>query len=127
LIDAVWVGIRGIPGTVEPIEVGFVVRDPLLDRLPGRFDEFHGFDFEGWRWWTSELDDALPQSVKAEEEFDFLAADDLADGVHGALAAGALQRVAAPDFQDEIAPKGAHVAGGLLGRGRNEEDLEMGI
>ena len=73
------------------------------------------------------MDDALPQSVEAEEEFDFLAADDLADGFHGALAARALQRVATPDFQDEIAPEGAHVAGPAFGRGGDEEDLGMEI
>ena len=73
------------------------------------------------------MDDALPQSVEAEEEFDFLATDDLADRFHGALAAGALKWVAAPDFQDEIAPEGAHVAGGLLGRCGDEEDFGLKI
>ena len=34
LIDAVGIGIAGIPGTVEPVEVRLVVRDPFLDRLP---------------------------------------------------------------------------------------------
>jgi len=56
----------------------------------------------------------------------FLAADDLADGLHGALATGALERVAAPDLQDEFAPEGAHVAGGLFGRGRDEEGFRIG-
>ena len=69
------------------------------------------------------MDDALPQSVEAQEELDFLAADDGADRLHGAFAAGALQRVAAPDLQDEVAPERAHVAGGLLGRRWDEEDL----
>jgi len=78
LIDAVWIRIEGLPGTVEPIEVRFVVGNPLLDRLPGRIDGLHGFDIEGWRRRAGELDDALPQSVEAEEEFDFLATDDLA-------------------------------------------------
>ena len=32
-----------------------------------------------------------------------------------------------PDFQDEIAPKGAHVAGGLFGWWWNKEDLGMEI
>ena len=40
LIDAVWVWIGGTPGTVEPVEVGFVVGDPFLNRLSGGF---HGF------------------------------------------------------------------------------------
>jgi len=73
------------------------------------------------------LDDALPQSVEAEEEFDFLAADDLADGFHGALAARTFEWIATPDFQYEVTPQGAHVAGGLFGRGGDEEDLGRGI
>ena len=69
------------------------------------------------------MDDALPKTVEAEEELDFLAADDLADGLHGAFAARTLEWVAAPDFQNEVAPEGPHVAGGLLGRGGDEEDF----
>lgn len=34
----------------------------------------------------------------------------VADGFHGALAAGALERIATPDLEDQIAPEGAHVA-----------------
>ena len=34
---------------VELVEVRFVVGDPLLDRLPRRFDGFHGLDIEWWR------------------------------------------------------------------------------
>jgi len=123
LIDAVWVGIGWIPGTVEPIEVGFVIGDPLFNRLPGRLDRLHGFDIKGRRRWTSKLDDALPKTVEAEEEFDFLAADDLADGLHGAFAARTLEWVAAPDFQNEVAPEGPHVVGGLFGRWWNEENF----
>ena len=52
-----------------------------------------------------------------------LAADDFADGFHGALAAGALERVAAPNLEDEVAPEGAHVAGGLSRWCGDEEDL----
>jgi hypothetical protein len=55
--------------------------------------------------------------------FDFLAADDLANRFHRALAAGALERVAAPNLEDEVAPEGAHVAGGLFRRGGDEEGL----
>ena len=44
MIDAVWVGIGGIPWTVEPIEVWVVVGDPFLDGLPGGLD---GLDVEG--------------------------------------------------------------------------------
>ena len=39
---------------------------------------------------------ACPEAVEAEKKFNFLAADDFADGFHGALAAGALERIAAP-------------------------------
>ena len=42
---------------------------------------------------------AGPQAVEAEEKLDFLAADHLADGLHGALAARALERVVAPDWR----------------------------
>ena len=42
------------------------------------------------------------------------AEDGAGDGLHGALAAGAFQeRVASPHPEDEVAPEGAHVAGGL--------------
>ena len=42
---------------------------------------------------------------------------------HGALAAGTLERVAAPHLEDEVAPEGAHVAGPAFGRCGDEEDL----
>jgi hypothetical protein len=61
--------------------------------------------------------------VEAEEELNFLASDDFADGSHGALAAPALERVAAPCFQNQVAPEGENVAGGLLGWWRDEEDF----
>ena len=96
LVESFGIGIGGIPGAIEPVEVGLVVGNPLLDRLPRRIDGFHGFDIEGWRRRAGELDDALPQSVEAEEEFDFLATDDLADRLHGAFAARTLEWVAAP-------------------------------
>ena len=69
------------------------------------------------------MDDAFPEAVEPEKEFDFLATEDLADGLHGALAAGALEWIASPNLEDEVAPEGAHVAGGLFGRRRDEEDL----
>ena len=47
LVEAILVGFGGIPGTVEPVEVGLVVGDPSLDGLPGRLDGLHGFDVEG--------------------------------------------------------------------------------
>ena len=49
------------------------------------------------RW--REVDDALPQSVEAEEEWDFSGADDGADALHGGLPTGALERVGAPDAE----------------------------
>jgi len=123
LIDAVWVGIGGIPWTVEPIEVGFVVGDPFLDGLPRWLDGLHGVDIKGRGRRAGEMDEAFPEDVEAEEEFDFLATDDLADGLHDALAAGALERVAAPNLEDEVAPEGAHIAGSAFGRRGDEEDL----
>ena len=72
LVEPVWVRLIGIPGTVEPVEAGFVVGDPFLDGLPGRLDRLHGFDVERRRWWAGELDDAFPQAVETEEEFDLL-------------------------------------------------------
>ncbi len=81
------------------------------------------FDVKGWRGWSWQVDDSLPEAVEPEKEFDFLATEDFADWLHGALAAGALERVAAPNLEDEVAPEGAHVAGGLSGWGGNEEDL----
>ena len=127
LVEPVLVRLIWIPGTVEPVEVGFVVGNPFLDRLPGRFDRLHGLDVEGWRRRARERDDSLPEAVEAEEELDFLAADDFADGFHGALAAGALERVAAPNLEDEVAPEGAHVAGGLFRWCGDEEDFRLMI
>ena len=127
LVVAIWIGIGWVPGTVEPVEVGFDVGDPFLDRLPGWFDQLHGLDVKRRRRRARELDQPLPQPVEAEEELDFLAADDFADGFHGALAAGALQRVAAPDLEDQVTPERAHVAGGLLRRCRDEEDFRLMI
>ena len=117
----------GIPGTIEPIEIGFFVGDPFLDRLPGRFDRFHGLDVKGRRWWARKLDDAFPQAMEAEEELDLLGAFDGTDKFHGSLAARALERVGTPDFEDEVAPEGAHGTGGLFWRSGDEEDLGLGI
>lgn len=126
LIDAFGIRIGGIPWTVQPIEVGFVVGNPLFDGQPGRFDGLHGFDIKWRRWRAWKTNDSFQKSVEAEEEFDLLAADDLADGFHGALAARALERVAAPNFQDEVTSQRAHVSGGLFGRCWDEEDFYFG-
>jgi hypothetical protein len=44
LVEAFGIGIGWIPRTVEPVEVRFVIGDPLLDRQPPRLDEVQGFD-----------------------------------------------------------------------------------
>jgi hypothetical protein len=108
---------------VEPVQIRLVIGNPFLDRLPRWLDGLHGFDIEGWWGRAWEMDDAFPDAVEPEKEFDFLATEDLADGLHGALAAGALERVAAPNLEDEVAPEGAHVAGSAFGRRGDEEDL----
>ena len=114
LVEPVWILLRWIPGTVKPVEIRFVVRNPFFDRLPRRLDGFHGLDVE-WRWrWARELDDAFPKARKAEEELDLPGAFDGTGGFHGSFAAGALERVGSPDFEDEVAPEGAHGAGFLF-------------
>ncbi len=114
-----------ISGTIEPVEVRFVVGDPFPDRQPRRLDGLHGLDVEGRRWRAWQLNQPLPQPVEAEEEYDLLPADDLADRFHGAPAAWALERVAAPDSEDQVVPKSAHVVGGLLRRCGDEEDFRL--
>ena len=74
LVEAI--GIGWIPGTVEPVEVRFVIGDPFLDRQPRRLDRLHGVDVERGRWRARELDQPFPKAMEAEEELDFLAADD---------------------------------------------------
>ena len=115
LVEAFRLCAGGVPFLVEPVEVRVVIRDPFLDGLPGWLDLLDGIDVEGRRWRAWKMDDAFPEAVEPEKEFDFLATENLADGLHGALAAGALERVAAPNLEDEVAPEGAHVAGGLFG------------
>jgi hypothetical protein len=113
-----------LPFLVEPVQVRFVVGDPFLDGLPGWLDGLHGFDIEGRRWWSREMDDAFPESVKAEEELDFLVAEESADRFHSALAARALERVATPNLQDKVAPEGSHVASPMFGRCGDEDELD---
>ena len=108
LVEPAWVRLMGIPGTIEPIEVRFVVGDPFFDRLPGRLDRFHGLDVKRWRWWARKLDDAFPKAMEAKDEFDLLGAFDGTDEFHGSFAARALERVGTPDFEDEVAPQGTH-------------------
>ena len=109
------------PFLIEPSEIRFVVGYPFLDGLPRWLDGLHGFDVEGRRRWPGKMDDAFPEAVEPEEELDFLVADEGADGAHGALAAGALERVAAPHLEDEVTPEGPHVAGPAFGRCGNED------
>jgi hypothetical protein len=123
LVVALGLCAGGVPFLVEPVQVRVVIRDPFLDGLPGWLDGFHGIDVEGRRRRAGEMNDAFPEAVEAEEEFDFLATEDLAYGLHGALAAGALEWIAAPNLEDEVAPEGAHVAGSTFGRRGDEEDL----
>jgi hypothetical protein len=80
LVEAIGIWIGWIPRTIEPVEVRFVIGDPFLDRQPGRLDRLHGVDVERGRWRARELDQPFPKAMEAEEELDFLAADDLADG-----------------------------------------------
>ncbi len=99
LVETIWIGMAfvrlmlmwarrprslRVPGTIEPIEIGFFVGDPFLDRLPGWFDGFHRLDVEGRRRRAWELDDAFhsslklrmacPQAVEAQKKFDLLGA-----------------------------------------------------
>lgn len=65
---------------------------------------------------AGDVDDAFPHSVEAQEELDLFGAGEGSVHFHEALAAGAEERVLAPDAQDEISPEGAEVAGALGGR-----------
>ena len=104
LVEAFRIGIGWIPGTVEPVEIRFVVGYPFFDRLPGRFDGFHRLDVERRRRWPRELDDAFPKPVETEEEFDLLGAFYCTGEFHGSFAAWALERVCSPDSEDEVTP-----------------------
>lgn len=45
--------------------------------------------------------------MEAEEKFDLLGAFDGADEFHGCFAARAVKWVGSPDFENEVAPRGA--------------------
>ncbi|CAN5297094.1 hypothetical protein BH23VER1_BH23VER1_21090 [soil metagenome] len=70
---------------------------------------------------------ALPEDEEAEEEFDFLVADYGAGDLHRPPAARAEERVAAPHFEDGVAPEGAHVAGPAFGEDAAEHLPESGL
>ena len=69
------------------------------------------------------MDETFPEAVEADEEFDFLAPDEGADGFHVAFAAGALEQVAGPDFEGEVTQEGLHVADPAFGRCGDKMDL----
>ena len=117
LVELIGLGVGWGPRLVEPVQVRFVVGDPFLDGLPGRLDGLHGVDVEGRGRRAWKTNNSFPEAVEAEEEFDFLVADHGAGDLHRPLAAGAEERVAAPHFEDEVAPERAHVAGPAFGRG----------
>ena len=108
---------------VEPIEIWIVIRDPFFNGLPRGLDWLHGVDVEGWRRGSWEGDDSFPKAVEAEEELDLLRAEKGADALHGAWATGTLEGITAPNFENKVAPEGAHVARPTFGWCGNEEDL----
>jgi len=80
-------------------------------------DGFEGVDVEWWLGWWGKADEGFPQAEEAEVEFYFFGAEDGFDAAHGAMAAGAFEGIGAPDTENEIAPQGAHGAGGSFGWG----------
>ena len=82
------------------------VGNPFLDRLSRWFDRFHGLIRPPrWRAHPSGSGFASVQNAYMPSAFfNFLAADDLPDRFHVALAAGTFERIAAPCFQDQVAP-----------------------
>jgi len=87
-----------VPRLIEPIQVGFVVRDPFLDGSPGRLDALETLDIERWRRRSRQVDHAFPESMETEKEFDLLAAQHRLLDFHRAVAAGTFERIAAPDL-----------------------------
>ncbi len=66
---------------------------------------------------------AFPEPVQPQEELDFLRSEQGAGDLHGAFAAGAAERVAAPDAENQVAPQRAQGAGGLFGRRGHQQDF----
>jgi hypothetical protein len=50
------------------------------------------------------MDNALPEAMEAEEKLNLFPANHGAGDLHRPIAAGAEERVAAPHFEDEVAP-----------------------
>ena len=114
---------------VEQVETrfSFVVGNPFADGLPRGLDGLKSVDVERRVGWWRDVDDALPKSVEAEEELDFAGAKEGVHDFHGGFAARALERVGAPDAEDEVAPERAHGAGSDLGRRRDDGWLCCGL
>ena len=112
-------------GLVEPVEMGILVWDPFLDGPPGWLDASERFDVEGWRRRPGQTHQSLPQAVELQEKFDLLMLQYGPHDFHGARAARALERIATPYLDDEIAPEGAHEPGAALGRRFDEKQLAL--
>lgn len=123
MVVALDLGTVRVPFLVELVEIWVVIGNPFLDGLPRWLDGLHGVDVEGRGRRAREMDNAFPEAVESEEEFDFLAPEDGADGFHDTLAVGALEAIAAPHLEDEVTPQEAHIPGSTFGRGGDEEDL----
>ena len=121
--------LAGVGALVEQVETRFPIvgRDPFADGLPRWFKGLERVDVE-WRIrWRRDVDDAFPKSVEAKEEFDFTGAEKGIHDFHGAFAARALERVGAPDAEDQVAPERAHGAGGDFGRWRDDRRFRHGL
>ena len=106
--------LAGFGALVEKVRgwVIIVSRNPFPDGLPGRLDGLEGLDVERRVGRRRDVDDGFPEPMEAEEEFDFTGPEEGIHYVHDGVAAGALERVGAPHAEDEVAPEGAHGAGG---------------
>ena len=113
--------LAGFWALVEQVEARFriAVWNPFADGLPRWFDGLEGLDVERRVRRRRNVDDAFPKSVEPEEKFDFSSPEEGVHDFHGAFAARALERVGAPDAEDEVAPERAHGTGGDLGRRRD--------
>jgi hypothetical protein len=90
-------------------------------------DGFEGLDVErrAGRWGYRE--EAFPETVEAEEEFDFFGAQDFAGDLHGGFALGAEEGIFSPDAQDEVAPERAKLAVGFGSGGYGDWRSDSGL